>query len=84
MTMNPMAEFIEGSSSHIDAAFEHFKDAHGKTYDTPTEHDTRKDIFRQNLRFIHSTNRRGLSFKTDINHLADWTSHEMNQLRGRL
>ncbi len=30
---------------------------HGKEYRDAREHETRKDVYRQNLRFIHSKNR---------------------------
>ncbi len=52
-----MSEFSSGRSDHVDRAFERFKERHGKEYSDGREHETRKDIFRQNMRFIHSKNR---------------------------
>jgi hypothetical protein len=43
----------------------------------------RKDIFRQNMRYIHSHNRAGRTFKMGSNHLADWNEGERRMLRGR-
>ena len=34
-------------------------------------------------RFIHSTNRKGLTYKVQVNHLADQTQEELRKLRGR-
>ena len=39
------------------ATFEEFEMKHGKTYSNPTEREARVDLYRQNLRFIHSKNR---------------------------
>lgn len=62
-TMNPMKEFVyPHSENHVDEEFERFRNKHSKDYDNNHEHENRKNIFRQNLRFIHSTNRRGLSY----------------------
>ncbi|XP_059099452.1 digestive cysteine proteinase 2-like [Tigriopus californicus] len=82
--MNPAKEFVDPHDGHVDAAFDHFKMHHDKTYDNEKDHDNRKDIFRQNMRYIHSKNRAGLSYKLESNHLSDWTSSEMKMLRGKL
>jgi len=42
------------------------------------------DIYRQNLRYIHSKNRQGLTYSLASNHLADQTSWELGRLRGRI
>ena len=34
-------------------------------------------------RFIHSTNRKGLTYKVKVNHLADQTPDELRKLRGK-
>jgi len=44
----------------------------------------RKNNFRQNMRFISSRNRAGLSYKLAANHLTDWSERERRTLRGRL
>lgn len=78
-----MKEFISSpSSEHVDFEFKKFKGKHGKNYDNEDEHDNRKDIFRQNLRLIHSTNRAKLGFSLSVNHLADRTEDEIKALRG--
>ena len=61
--LNPMKEFVDSHSAHVDEAFEAFKGQHGKEYRHRDDHENRKDIFRQNLRFVHSHNRKGLSYK---------------------
>lgn len=82
-TFNPMKEFIRPHSfEHVDFEFKKFKGKHGKNYDNEDEHDNRKDVFRQNLRLIHSTNRAKLGFSLSVNHLADRTEDEIKALRG--
>lgn len=57
-TFNPMKEFIHpASDSHVDFEFGKFKTKHGRNYNNEKEHALRKDIFRQNVRYIHSVNR---------------------------
>ena len=67
---------------HIDNEFTRFIGKHGRKYKTSHEHATRKDIFVQNLRYIHSTNRAKLGFSVGVNHLADKTHDEIKALRG--
>jgi hypothetical protein len=81
-TMNPMHEFIHQSTEHVDSEFDRFKQKHNKNYDTEHEHESRKSIFHQNLRFIHSKNRAKLGFSLGVNHLADRTEDELRALRG--
>jgi hypothetical protein len=62
-TMNPMKEFVyPPAEEHVEEEFERFKNKHSKEYDGDYEHENRKNIFRQNLRFINSRNRKGLSY----------------------
>ncbi len=82
--VEPLSEFVQSRSDHTDEVFDRFKIAHGKTYLRQREEETRKDIFRHNVRFIHSRNRAGLSYKLAANHMTDWTSSELRQLRGKL
>lgn len=78
-----MQEFVfPHSSEHVEHEFDRFKSKHGKDYRSSHEHENRKNIFRQNLRFIHSKNRAGLSYSLGINHLADRTAEELKALRG--
>nr|AZG05361.1 digestive cysteine proteinase 1 [Matsumurasca onukii] len=79
---NPMAEFIDRASDHIDSAWDQYMRTHKKDY-KPDQHSKRKDIFRQNMRLISSHNRAHLGFTLAANHLADRTPEELKVLRGR-
>lgn len=81
---NPMQEFINKVDGHTHAAFEDFTSSHGKKYSNAKEKELRKNIFRQNYRYVNSMNRAGLSYYLKINHLADYTDQEMHRIRGRL
>lgn len=82
-TLNPMKEFVyPHAGEHVDHEFDRFKGKHGKNYESDHEHENRKNVFRQNLRYIHSKNRAGLGFSLGINHLADRTSDELKSIRG--
>lgn len=78
-----MREFVHPhDNDHIDSEFNRFINKHGKTYVTSDEHENRKNIFKQNLRFIHSKNRQRLGFSLAINHLSDKTDTEIKALLG--
>jgi len=81
---NPMREFIHSDESHVHDEFDQFKDKHGVKYPTQLEHQERLHIFRQNLRYINSINRKGLSYSVAINHLADKSDEELKVLTGKL
>ncbi|XP_015929473.1 digestive cysteine proteinase 2 [Parasteatoda tepidariorum] len=81
---NPMREFVSNDDTHIHETFEDFKKEHGKDYSDAQEHENRKNIYRQNYRYVQSMNRAGLSYGLKINHLADFTDLEMRRVRGRL
>jgi C1A family cysteine protease len=66
------------------ATFDEFQTRHGKQYRDADEQESRLDLYRQNLRFIHSRNRQGLSYSLATNHLADRTGAELAVLRGRV
>ena len=83
-SMNPAKEFIDGHSNHVDATFSHWKTRHSKQYTDQNETNMRKDIYRQNMRYIHSTNRQHLTYNLASNHLADLTDSEMKFRRGKL
>ena len=83
-TMNPMKEFVENHEAHVRDTFEEFKVHHNKKYRDGDDEESRLDLYRQNLRFIHSKNRKGLTYTLASNHLADMTSSEMTTLRGRI
>lgn len=60
-TFNPMAEFIRPeTTSHVDFEFNKFIQKHRKSYDFPHETHLRREVFRQNLRYIHSHNRKNV------------------------
>ena len=61
-TMNPMKEFIENHDSHVKQSFEEFKETHSRQYESE-EHERRLALYQQNMRFIHSKNRAGLSYR---------------------
>lgn len=82
-TFNPMKEFIHPTKDHhVEMEFNRFKGKHGARYMNDTEHEYRKNIFRQNLRYIHSMNRANLGYSLAINHLADKTEDELKARRG--
>ena len=81
--VNPMREFFHNDESHLHHEFNQFKDKHNKNYNTELEHTERKHVFRQNLRFINSINRKGLSYRVGVNHLADKSDEELKVLNGK-
>lgn len=60
----------------------------GNSYGVNKNFNEDNDIFlkliRQNMRYIHSTNRKNLSYKLAPNHLSDLSDKEFRTLRGRL
>lgn len=89
MAENPMFEFLgspgytaKHQSLKVDTDFRKFKETHKKDYKTEEEEELRKFNFRYNHRYIHSTNRRGLSYSLKINHLADLSASERKVMRG--
>ncbi|KAG5893244.1 hypothetical protein JTB14_013405 [Gonioctena quinquepunctata] len=83
-TFNPMAEFIRPEKiGHVDFEFNKFMRKHRKQYTDKKEHTLRKEIFRQNIRFIHSVNRQNKGYSLTVNHLADKTDTELKALRGK-
>jgi len=82
--MNPMKEFIQNHDAHVKASFHDFKWKHGKWYSNELEEALRHLNFMHNMRFIHSKNRQGLTYKLAMNHLADQSDKELRTLRGRI
>ena len=82
--MNPMKEYIHHHVNHVNEAFDTFEAKHKKRYRNEQDRSNRRDIFAQNMRFIHSKNRQHLSYTLDANHLTDLTDAEMKMLRGKL
>ncbi|XP_052777162.1 digestive cysteine proteinase 1-like isoform X2 [Mya arenaria] len=79
---NPMMEYVSHNDDHVTEMFEQFKKTHSKTYTHDKEHAQRHHNFRQNLRFIHSKNRQGLTYRLAVNHLADKSSSELKMRNG--
>lgn len=78
-----MKEFMHPyDSSHVENEFSRFIGKHSRKYVSAEEHELRKNIFMQNLRFIHSKNRAKLGFSLGVNHLSDKTDDEIKALRG--
>ncbi|KAL5022008.1 hypothetical protein ScPMuIL_001163 [Solemya velum] len=80
--MNPLHEYIHNKDEHVTEAFDQFKQKHNRNYEDHAEHKVRLNVFRQNLRFIHSTNRAGKSYTVAVNHLADRFPNELKRMRG--
>ncbi|XP_060527653.1 digestive cysteine proteinase 3 isoform X2 [Cylas formicarius] len=83
-TFNPIAEFIRPEQQgHVDIEFDKFVKKHSKHYVDALEEIVRKEVFRQNLRLIHSVNRQKRGYTLTVNHLADKTENELKVLRGK-
>lgn len=84
LTFNPMREFIHpASDEHVSYEFAKFQNKHNRVYPNQKEHVQRKELFRQNLRFIQSKNRANKGYSLAVNHLADRTDLELQALRGK-
>ncbi|XP_033113650.1 digestive cysteine proteinase 2-like isoform X2 [Anneissia japonica] len=82
---NPHQEiFSPDKGDRYNKFYESYKDLHGKRYSDDEEHSKRQATFKHNVRFIHSTNRKHLGYKVEVNHLADLFDEELRNMRGRL
>ncbi|XP_067032987.1 uncharacterized protein [Acropora muricata] len=68
----------------VNTLFKSFKTRYKKSYISKREHETRKDIYRHNLRFIKSRNRQHLGYRLKTNHMADMTEEEIERVKGLL
>ncbi|EDO35879.1 predicted protein, partial [Nematostella vectensis] len=86
MSINPMAEFTSLGQSRdlVDDDFDEFRQQHDKVCEDDSEHRRRKHIFRHNVRYIRSMNRRSLPYKLEPNHFADLTDDEFKSYKGAL
>ncbi|XP_065670751.1 digestive cysteine proteinase 1 [Hydra vulgaris] len=76
---NPMREFIfPEDQSHLPSMYKEFIKKYEKEHE-----ESRKHTFKHNLRYINSMNRKKLTFKLKVNHLADHSPDELRKLRGR-
>uniref|UniRef100_A0A1B6MLR0 Peptidase C1A papain C-terminal domain-containing protein n=1 Tax=Graphocephala atropunctata TaxID=36148 RepID=A0A1B6MLR0_9HEMI len=78
-TFNPIQEFVDENMEHVDGAWINYKHQFNKQYSLD-EDIQRKDIFRQKMRYITSTNRANLSYWLGVNHLVDYTPEELQAL----
>ncbi|XP_067862776.1 digestive cysteine proteinase 1-like [Heptranchias perlo] len=83
---NPMQDLVttdkEERSHHL---FQNYKEKFERDYEKDDkEHEFRKNNFIHNMRYIHSMNRKNLTYKMGINHFADRSVGEMTTMRGRL
>ena len=77
---NPMQEFIHPiNCEHLHHMYKDFSNKFSKQ----TTSDDRMHTFKHNIRYINSMNRKGLSYRLKINHLADHSPSELRKLRGR-
>ncbi|MCY5962414.1 hypothetical protein OV760_29050, partial [Salmonella enterica subsp. enterica serovar 1,4,[5],12:i:-] len=52
-SFNPMKEFVHNHDEHLESSWNKFVKDHNKQYDEENnEHHKRKEIYRQNVRFI--------------------------------
>ncbi|ELT93269.1 hypothetical protein CAPTEDRAFT_181131 [Capitella teleta] len=80
--VNPMHEYIHDNDEHIHGMFDGYKKDYSKDYKDDFEHASRLHVFKHNLRYIESQNRRGLTYTLAMNHLADRKDRELVSLRG--
>ncbi|XP_065192927.1 digestive cysteine proteinase 2-like [Sycon ciliatum] len=73
----------EPDVDEIEKSFSDFKAKHGKVYTSDKEHFERSRIYRANHHYVESMNRRKLTYRMKLNHLADLTSGERRMMRGR-
>lgn len=76
---NPMQEFVYPiDDTHLHPMFKDFTEKFSKEFNPDKKH-----VFKHNLRYINSMNRRKLSFTLKVNHLADHSPSDLRKLRGR-
>jgi len=83
---NPMKEFVyPEDQSHLSPMYDDFVDNYDKksTNRKPAAFTSKQHTFKHNIRYINSMNRKNLSFKLKVNHLADHSPNELRRLRGR-
>ncbi|XP_048850332.1 digestive cysteine proteinase 1-like [Brienomyrus brachyistius] len=80
---NPIQDLLHTKpQGHAHRLFAHFKGQFQRHYGDEWEHERREYSFVHNVRFIHSMNRAGLSYRLALNHLADQSRAELAILRG--
>ncbi|XP_060703236.1 digestive cysteine proteinase 2-like isoform X1 [Hemiscyllium ocellatum] len=83
---NPIQDLVTtDKEEQAHRLFQHYKETFNRDYETDDEeHDLRRTTFTHNVRYIHSMNRANLTYKLEVNHLADRTVAETAAMRGRL
>jgi len=77
---NPMKEFVHPEDhSHLHKLYSDFIKQHNKK----EVGEDKKHLFKHNLRYINSMNRKGLSYHLKVNQFADQSPSELRRLRGR-
>ncbi|XP_065192926.1 digestive cysteine proteinase 1-like [Sycon ciliatum] len=79
---NRLHRMAEHENDEIESSFKEFKDTHGKKYSSDKEHFERSRIYRANHHYVESMNRRKLTYRMKLNHLADLTPVERKMMRG--
>merc|ERR1712002_46361 len=83
VTMRAFLAFLLIVAAAQASEWEQFKATHRKLYGTQGEHDARKAIFEDNLKFINQHNAeaaKGLhTYTVGINHMADMTNGEITK-----
>jgi hypothetical protein len=68
--------------SGYESAFLSFVSEYGRTYADQDEYNMRFSIFKKNVDFINSENKKGYTHTLAVNHFADWTDAEFNKVLG--
>ncbi|XP_048133952.1 pro-cathepsin H-like [Rhodamnia argentea] len=71
---------IVGHTRHA-LSFARFANRYGKRYETVEEIKLRFEIFRESLKLIRSTNKKGLPYTLGVNQFADWSWEEFRRHR---
>eukprot|EP00794_Sanderia_malayensis_P004561 gene4561-5158_t len=79
LLVNPMQEFTPFSAEKIvdvDEMYSDYKERHRKSYSDQKKHKERKHIYKHNMRYIRSLNRKDNQFRLASNHFTDLTDDE--------
>ncbi|XP_048057594.1 counting factor associated protein D-like [Megalobrama amblycephala] len=80
---NPLQDYVSTSPvSHAHRLFGSFKEKFNRLYKNEKEHEERENNFVHGFRYVHSTNRAGLTYSLGINQFADWSEAELARRRG--
>ncbi|KAI4377479.1 hypothetical protein MLD38_015094 [Melastoma candidum] len=71
---------VLGNTRHA-LSFARFAHRYGKRYESAQEIELRFAIYRQNLKLIRETNRRGLPYTLGVNKFTDWSWEEFRRHR---